>query len=77
VSVVVLSKQSAQEARSRGARKLSLRVLGPNTAARGLYATCGFVIEGTLQAEFLLDGRYVDDVLMARYLITESQPQPR
>lgn len=67
----------AQEARSRGARKLSLRVLGPNTAARGLYATCGFVTEGTLQAEFLLDGRYVDDVLMARYLITESQPQPR
>lgn len=67
----------AQEARSRGARKLSLRVLGPNTAARGLYAMCGFVTEGTLQAEFLLDGRCVADVLMARYLITESQPQPR
>lgn len=66
----------AEEARARGARKLSLRVLGPNTAARELYATCGFVTEGTLQAEFLLDGRYVDDVLMARYLIKESQPQP-
>jgi ribosomal protein S18 acetylase RimI-like enzyme len=65
-----------QEARARGARKLSLRVLGPNTAARGLYAACGFVIEGTLQAEFLLGGRYVDDLLMARYLIAESQRQP-
>ena len=64
------------EARSRGARKLSLRVLGPNTAARELYSTCGFEIEGTLRAEFLLDGRYVDDVLMARHLLKENQPPP-
>ncbi|MDQ1538656.1 MAG: hypothetical protein QOE58_3049 [Actinomycetota bacterium] len=56
------------EARSRGARKLSLRVLGPNTAARALYASCGFVTEGILKAEFLLDGQYVDDILMARHL---------
>lgn len=64
----------AQEARARGARKLSLRVLGPNTAARKLYAKCGFITEGTLQAEFLLDGRYVDDILMARHLVKEGQP---
>lgn len=64
----------AQEAHARGARRLSLRVLGPNTAARELYAACGFVTEGTLKAEFLLDGRYVDDVLMARYLVKEGQP---
>jgi ribosomal protein S18 acetylase RimI-like enzyme len=72
----LLVEAVAQEARSRGARKLSLRVLGSNTAARELYARCGFVIEGTLREEFLLDGRYVDDVLMARCLIRESQPQP-
>ena len=73
----LLVEAIGQEARSRGARKLSLRVLGPNTAARELYATCGFVTEGTLQGEFLLGGRYVDDILMARYLIAESQRQPR
>jgi hypothetical protein len=28
---------------------------------------------GTLKAEFLLGGRYVDDVLMACYLIKESE----
>ncbi len=55
-------------ARERGARKVTLRVLGPNTAARALYESCGFVVEGVRRGEFLLDGRYVDDVLMARHL---------
>ena len=64
------------EARSRGALKLSLRVLSPNTTARRLYSTCGFEIEGTLRAEFLLGGRYVDDVLMARQLVRASQQPP-
>jgi ribosomal protein S18 acetylase RimI-like enzyme len=56
---------AADEARSRGARKLSLRVLARNTTARRLYERCGFVVEGVLVGEFLLDGEYVDDVLMA------------
>lgn len=56
---------AADEARSRGARKLSLRVLGGNSTARRLYERCGFVVEGVLVGEFLLDGEYVDDVLMA------------
>jgi ribosomal protein S18 acetylase RimI-like enzyme len=55
-------------ARERGARKVTLRVLGPNTSARALYESCGFVVEGILRDEFLLGGRYVDDVLMARTL---------
>ena len=63
-----LVEAAVAEAKRRGARKLSLRVLGTNTAARRLYARCGFVEEGVLRAEFLLDGRYVDDVFMARFL---------
>jgi ribosomal protein S18 acetylase RimI-like enzyme len=54
-----------EQARSRGARKLSLRVLGGNAAARRLYQSCGFVVEGVLREEFFLAGRYVDDVVMA------------
>jgi ribosomal protein S18 acetylase RimI-like enzyme len=61
-----------QEARDRGARKLRRRVLGANTSARQLYEACGVVVEGILRAEFLLDGRYVDDVLMARHLVPEQ-----
>ncbi|WIY00290.1 GNAT family N-acetyltransferase [Amycolatopsis mongoliensis] len=56
------------EARRRGARKVTLRVLGHNTAARRVYEVCGFVVEGVLRAEFRVDGTDVDDVLMARSL---------
>lgn len=60
-----LLRAAADEARARGARRLTLRVLGTNAGARALYEACGFVVEGVQRDEFLLDGRYVDDVLMA------------
>lgn len=63
-----LIEAAAAEAARRGARKLGLRVLGGNAAARALYSSAGFVVEGVLREEFHLDGRYVDDVLMARPL---------
>lgn len=56
---------AAAEARERGARRLTLRVLGPNEAARQLYQSAGFVVEGVQRGEFVIDGREVDDVLMA------------
>jgi len=56
------------EARRRGARRLTLRVFSPNERARRLYKSAGFVVEGVLRDEFFLDGRYVDDVLMALVL---------
>lgn len=56
------------EARARGARRLTLRVLETNSRARLLYEAAGFEVEGVLRGEFLLTGRYVDDLLMARDL---------
>jgi ribosomal protein S18 acetylase RimI-like enzyme len=53
------------EARARGARRLTLRVLAHNDAAVRLYEQGGFVVEGVLRGEFFLDGVYVDDLLMA------------
>jgi ribosomal protein S18 acetylase RimI-like enzyme len=55
----------AAEARARGARRLTLRVLGHNEGARTLYEQSGFVVEGVLRDEFFLDGAYRDDVAMA------------
>lgn len=63
-----LVSAAVAEARRRGARRLTLRVLGPNAVARRLYESAGFVVEGVLRGEFLLDGEEVDDVLMARRL---------
>lgn len=56
------------EARRQGARRITLRVLGHNAPARRLYEAEGFVVEGVLPQEFLLDGKYVDDVVMGRAL---------
>jgi ribosomal protein S18 acetylase RimI-like enzyme len=57
-----------QRARASGARKLSLRVLGTNQPAIRLYARLGFEREGVLREEFLIDGGYVDDLLMTKHL---------
>jgi ribosomal protein S18 acetylase RimI-like enzyme len=63
-----LIRAAVEEARRRGARRLTLRVLGHNTPARKLYESEGFVVEGVLPEEFLLGGEYVDDILMGRSL---------
>ncbi|MFI1094834.1 GNAT family N-acetyltransferase [Streptomyces sp. NPDC020917] len=63
-----LVEAACAAARAQGARRISLRVLGHNIPARRLYERCGFQEEGVLPEEFLLDGAYVDDVLMGRRL---------
>lgn len=63
-----LVEAAVAEAGLRGARKVTLRVLGPNAGARRVYERCGFVVEGVLRGEFRIDGADVDDVLMARSL---------
>ncbi|WP_455361726.1 N-acetyltransferase family protein [Streptomyces sp. SYSU K21746] len=63
-----LLRAACAEARRRGASRITLRVLGHNTPARRLYESEGFVVEGVLPGEFLLDGHYVDDILMGRGL---------
>jgi len=54
------------QARVQGAAKLNLRVLSTNEPAIRLYERQGFEHEGLLRGEFLIDGSYVDDVLMAK-----------
>lgn len=66
----VLVEAAVDEARRRGARKITLRVLGSNPDAMRLYRACGFEIEGALREEFFVGGRYVDDWAMARQLLS-------
>ncbi|MEU5577822.1 GNAT family N-acetyltransferase [Streptomyces huasconensis] len=63
-----LIRAAVDEARRQGAVRITLRVLGHNAPARKLYEAEGFEIEGVLPGEFLLDGVFVDDVLMGRPL---------
>jgi ribosomal protein S18 acetylase RimI-like enzyme len=70
---------AADRARRRGARRLTLKVLGTNHVARRLYERCGFVVEGVAPEEFRLRGRYVDDMLLGLDLtepISGSAPRP-
>ncbi len=72
-----LVQAALAEARTRGTRKVSLRVLAPNERARRLYESCGFLLEGVLRGEFLLDGRYVDDLFLAHHLVpAQSLDEP-
>jgi ribosomal protein S18 acetylase RimI-like enzyme len=61
-----LMEAARGEAARQGAVRITLRVLGHNTAARRLYESLGYVAEGVLPGEFMLDGKPVDDVLMGR-----------
>ncbi|MCX3060078.1 GNAT family N-acetyltransferase [Streptomyces beihaiensis] len=63
-----LVRAAIAEAGRQGARRITLRVLGHNAPARRLYESEGFTVEGVQPQEFLLDGEYVDDVLMGRAL---------
>ncbi|MER7053084.1 MULTISPECIES: GNAT family N-acetyltransferase [unclassified Streptomyces] len=64
-----LVRAAVEEARRLEARRITLRVLGHNTAARKLYESEGFVVEGVQPEEFHLGGEYVDDVTMGRSLV--------
>lgn len=60
-----LMEAAIEQARSRGGRRLTLRVFGPNERARALYAELGFVEEGVQRGEFRVGEEYLDDYLLA------------
>jgi ribosomal protein S18 acetylase RimI-like enzyme len=60
-----LIEAAIERARAEGVRRLVLRVLSTNPAARRLYERHGFEVEGAYREAFLLEGAYVDDQLMA------------
>jgi len=55
-------------ARSVGIRKVTLGVFATNRNARALYRTLGFVREGQLRGQVMLDRKPVDELLLAVWL---------
>jgi RimJ/RimL family protein N-acetyltransferase len=55
-------------ARQQGITRLDLTVTTHNEAGIALYKKCGFEIEGTKRHSLLIDGKYVDEYMMAKLL---------
>ncbi len=63
-----LITQGIEWCRESGIKKLNLEVFSSNTNAIALYEKIGFVHEGSRKRQFIIDGQYVDDVLMTYWL---------
>ena len=55
-------------ARTRDIQKINLEVFSSNTGAIETYRKNGFEVEGIRKRQFLVDGNYVDDVLMSTWI---------
>lgn len=64
----LLMDKMKEIARGKGFIKISLRVLSINQKAIRFYEKNGFKQEGRLEKEFIIQDKYVDDILMAYFL---------
>ncbi|TLS38924.1 GNAT family N-acetyltransferase [Pseudalkalibacillus caeni] len=63
-----LMEEVEKRAYEEGKSKLSLRVLATNPFAAAFYKSLGYEEQGRLENEFYIDGEYVDDLLMYKFL---------
>ncbi|OCX71047.1 GNAT family N-acetyltransferase [Acidithiobacillus thiooxidans] len=52
-----------------GYSRLELTVMQHNERAKRLYESCGFKVEGLKRNSLVIDGKYVDELYMAKLLI--------
>jgi len=55
-------------ARQRKVKKIALSVFSTNRQAIALYKKFGFAGEGRRKSQFLIDDKYVDEIMMARFI---------
>ncbi|MHA1699124.1 MAG: GNAT family N-acetyltransferase, partial [Promethearchaeota archaeon] len=68
-----LIEEGLKEALKRGKKKVILSVFHTNTRAIALYKKFGFEIVGRRKWQFYIQGKYVDEILMEKWLI-QFQP---
>ncbi|MCW3994035.1 MAG: GNAT family N-acetyltransferase [Candidatus Bathyarchaeota archaeon] len=54
--------------RQKGLEKVSLTVFSTNEAAINLYRTFGFPIEGMSKKQYKIEGKYIDETIMGKFL---------
>jgi len=55
--------------KQKGLEKISLTVFSTNEAAINLYRKFGFQIEGISKRQYKIEGKYVDETIMEKFLI--------
>ncbi|WP_027724235.1 GNAT family N-acetyltransferase [Tuberibacillus calidus] len=63
-----LIEAASREVLALGGKKLALRVMATNTSAIKFYRSLGFVEQGRLVKEFIIEGHEIDDILMYKWL---------
>ena len=61
-----MMRQALQAAKAFGFRRIQLGVLADNALAIALYRKLGFIEEGIRREMLLIDGVYIDEIMMAR-----------
>ena len=54
--------------RENGIKKVNLEVFSSNINAISVYEKIGFEHEGIRRSQFIVDGKYVDDILMTYWV---------
>lgn len=57
----------------RGYKKLTLTAMSSNLPALQFYKNQGFIEEGRLKSEFLINNTYIDDVLLSKWIDLPSE----
>ncbi len=70
-----LMKEMLSRAEKKGVEKVWLSVFSTNNAAIRLYQKFGFVVEGVRKKQFKINNKYVDELLMAKFLPHREKPQ--
>ena len=71
-----LMKRLEDWARRHRLSRMELTVMAHNTRAQKLYSRCGFEVEGIKRHSICVDGKPVDERLMAKLLTAEALDSP-
>lgn len=63
-----LIKATLKKAKTKGVKRVELGVVSDNRNAVSLYLKLGFEIEGLKKKDLLLDGKYKDCIIMAKFI---------
>lgn len=68
IGTAMMKHMMSWAGKQKGLEKISLTAFSTNKAAIDLYRKFGFMIEGISKRQYKIEGRYVDEVVMGKFL---------